>query len=250
MGLAGVTIKLYKETNGTSGWQTGTSGDALVASTITTGNWSHSFGSLPGGVTYYAVEAVPSGYLQTGGGPNGSAGNAYDTLCTVAGQTYTGNNFDDIQTDTCAASNISFKLSGSGLGHDDRHQPRGNTLQGETVTATFTVPAGEQLTLVSGHAPGPAFDATTAYKQVIFDQATATYLSAGTNSLTVQIPNCYYQIDFVCGPAMMFGRELRSRLRQHLLFGPGSAQKRRRRHPGLLHARRQSRRLCHHRLLA
>ena len=51
------------------------------------------------------------------------------------------------------------------------------------------------------HRAGPTFSDSTAYQQVIYQQATGTF-APGTHSLTVQIPNCYYQIDFVCGPAI------------------------------------------------
>ena len=79
----------------------------------------------------------------------------------------------------------------------------GNTQQGDTVTVTFTVPAGmnDPLTLVSYIAPRPTFSDSTAYQQVIYQQATGTF-APGTHSLTVQIPNSYYQIDFVCGVAI------------------------------------------------
>ena len=59
----------------------------------------------------------------------------------------------------------------------------------------------DQLTLVSYIAPGSSFSDSTAYQQVIYQQATGTF-APGTHSLTVKIPNCYYQIDFVCGPAI------------------------------------------------
>ncbi len=79
----------------------------------------------------------------------------------------------------------------------------GNTQQGDTVTVTFTVPSGmnDQLTLVCYIAPGSSFSDSTAYEQVIYQQATGTF-APGTHSLTVQIPNSYYQIDFVCGSAI------------------------------------------------
>ncbi len=59
----------------------------------------------------------------------------------------------------------------------------------------------DQLTLVSYVAPGSSFSDSTAYQQVIYQQATGTF-APGTHSLTVQIPNSYYQIDFVCGQAI------------------------------------------------
>ena len=59
----------------------------------------------------------------------------------------------------------------------------------------------DQLTLVSYIAPVPRWNASTAYEQQIFDEASGTF-APGTYSLTVLIPNSYYQIDFVCGPAI------------------------------------------------
>ena len=44
----------------------------------------------PAAGTYYVQESVPSGYIQTGGGPNGSAGNTYYTINATAGHSYTG----------------------------------------------------------------------------------------------------------------------------------------------------------------
>ena len=75
------------------------------------------------------------------------------------------------------------------------------------MTATFTValPAGvtsHTFTLVSYTAPAATFDANTAYLQQIYDSASITVTANGTYSLTVLIPNCYYQIDFVCDQAI------------------------------------------------
>ena len=44
---------------------------------------------------------MPSGYIQTGGGPNGTAGNAYYTIAAAAGHSYSGYNFDDFQIPNC-----------------------------------------------------------------------------------------------------------------------------------------------------
>ena len=59
-GLGGVTINLYKQSNNTSGLQTGTGGDTLVATTITAANGTYSFCNLTPG-TYYVQETVPCG---------------------------------------------------------------------------------------------------------------------------------------------------------------------------------------------
>jgi Matrixin/Prealbumin-like fold domain len=204
-GLSGVTINLYKESNNCSGLQTGSGGDTLVATTTTDSNGNYSFSSgLTAGVTYYVTESVPSGYLQTGGGPNGSAGCTYYTICAQSGQTYANNNFDDFYLDNCAATNISYTVYNSSCQTTTYTDLRGHTAQGNLVSVTFTIPSGaspDQVSLVSYTAPGSSFDSTTAYQQQIFDLATGTF-GPGTYTLTVLIPNCYYQIDFVCGAAI------------------------------------------------
>ena len=198
-GLGGVTINLYKESNGSAGLQTGSGGDALVASTKTASDGTYGFSGLTAGVTYYVVEVVPAGYVQTGGGPNGSAGCTYYTICAQTGKTYSGNNFDDFATSTCAVTNVSFLLGGC----TTVTNLRGNTQQGQTVTVTFTVPANttDQVTLVTYTAPGSSYSQGTAYLQQIFDQATGNF-GPGVHTLTVQIPNGFYQVDFVCGAAI------------------------------------------------
>ncbi len=189
----GVTIDLY----------TGSVGGTLLASTKTLSDGAYSFTNLMPG-TYYVQEAVPSGYIQTGGGPNGSAGNTYYTVTAAYGQTYAGNNFDDFQEPTCTPTGVSFTVNNNNC-LTTVSDLRGNTQQGDTVTVKFTVPAGpmsDQLSLVSYIAPGSSFNASTAYQQQIFDVASGTFAPGGTYTLTVLIPNCYYQIDFICGPAI------------------------------------------------
>src|SRR5262249_18684950 len=79
--------------------------------------------------------------------------------------------------------------------------------EGDFVTATFTVAKGASLSLslVSYTAPGATFDPNTANQQAIFDLATGMFGSASaamTYSLTIQVPNSYFQIDFVAGRAI------------------------------------------------
>ncbi len=198
--LGGVPINLYNDTNN-NGVLDG--GDSLVATTTTStvagqvGTYSFT-GLAPG--TYFVQEVVPSGYVQTGGGPNGSAGATYYTVTVQSGQAYAGNNFDDYQTPTCAPTNVSYYVVNNGS-TTSYSNLSGNTNQGNSVTAVFTVTMTETLSLVSYIAPGPSFDATTAYQQQIFDVASGTF-TPGTYMLTVLIPNSYYQIDFVCGQAI------------------------------------------------
>ena len=217
-GQCGVTIDLYQETNGSTGLQTGTGGDKLVATTVTASNGTYSFTDLAAG-TYYVAESVPTGYIQTGGGPNGSAGCTYYTISASAGQTYTGNNFDDYFEPTCSPSSYSFAVTNNcGVTTKGLTNLSGNTAKCDAVTVTFTVTMTEQLTLVSYIAPSNTWNQSIAYEQQIFDQDSGTY-TPGTYSLTVLIPNCDYQIDFVCGPAI---NELAPPTYNGVAYGPDS----------------------------
>ena len=75
------------------------------------------------------------------------------------------------------------------------------TISDGVATVPFTIAAGCEdikLSLVSYKAPGPTFDEQTADQQVLFDSKTHTY-STGTYTLSVAVPGCNYQIDFVYG---------------------------------------------------
>ena len=138
---SGVTIDLYQATSG---------GETFVASTATGSSGAYSFTvSTPG--TYYVQESVPSGYIQTGGGPSGSAGNSYYTIVAAAGHNYSGYNFDDYQIPTCTPINVCYKVTTPSGCSQTVTNLAGNTQQGDTVTVTFTVPSGmnDQLTLLS-----------------------------------------------------------------------------------------------------
>ncbi len=190
----GVTIDLYQATSG--------GGESFVASTTTAGNGTYSLNVSNAG-TYYVQEAVPSGYIQTGGGPDGSAGSSYYTVTATAGHSYSGYNFDDYLIPTCTPTNVSYKVTTPSGCSQTVSNLSGNTQQGDTVTVTFTVPSGmnDTLTLVSYKAPSSSFSDSNAYEQVIYQQETGTF-APGTHSLTVKIPSSYYQIDFVCGQAI------------------------------------------------
>ncbi len=195
----GIVIDLYQESNSTSGLQTGSGGDKLVATATTASSGMYSFTGLAAG-TYYVLEVVPSGYVQTGGGPNGAAGSTYYTVTVNSATTYGGNNFDDYQIPTCNPTCVSFVVNNNNC-LTTVGDLRGNTQQGDSVTVTFTVTAGmsDQLSLASYIAPTSTFNSSNAYEQVIFDEASGIF-TPGTHTLTVLIPNCYYQIDFFCGP--------------------------------------------------
>jgi hypothetical protein len=70
---------------------------------------------------------------------------------------------------------------------------------------TFSVAAGCQnvaVAFVSYSAPGPTFDERTADQQVLYQKVEATKSAGGPYELTVGVPNCYYQIDFVFPPVI------------------------------------------------
>ncbi len=198
---SGVTINLYEQTNNSGGLQVGSGGDTFVTSTTTMSNGTYSF-TLTSPGTYYVQESVPSGYIQTGGGPDGSAGNTYYTINATSGQDYSGNNFDDYLIPNCCSASVSFKVTTPGGSSQTVTNLSGNTAQGDTVTATITnAPANQDFTLVSYIAPSSSFSDSNAYQQEIYQQANGTY-SSGTLTLKVTIPCSYYQIDFVCGAAI------------------------------------------------
>ncbi len=207
----GVTIDLYQVTNSTA---------TLVATTTTASNGTYSFTETTPG-TYEVQEVVPTGYIQTGGGPSGSAGNAYYTINATAGRSYSGYNFDDFLIPTCTPTCVSYKVTTPNNRSTTVSDLAGNTQQGDTVTVTFTVPSGmnDTLTLVSYEAPSSSFTDSNAYEQTIYQQATGTF-SPGTHTLTVKIPNCDYQIDFVCGQSI---NELEPN-QNNDAYGPDSAE--------------------------
>lgn len=74
--------------------------------------------------------------------------------------------------------------------------------QGDHVRTEFTIaPNCEdvELSLVSYKAPGGTFDGETADEQTVYDYQTG-FFSAGTHSMEIDVPSCFFQVDFVKGP--------------------------------------------------
>lgn len=70
------------------------------------------------------------------------------------------------------------------------------------ATVSFHVAAGcsnVQLSLVSYSAPGPTFSQSTASQQVLFKSVTPPPFNSGGFSMTVAVPSCFFQVDFVRG---------------------------------------------------
>jgi hypothetical protein len=177
--------------------------------TTTAGDGSYSFNGLAAG-TYKVSEVIPAGYVQTGptsSVPNVtiSGGAATYSIVVSAGQSLSGFDFDNAETcDLSDFTNIHYTVSG-GSGTTHPRNLRGNTDPGDTVTVSFTYTGTERdhpVTLVSYAAPGSSFVASQAALQKIFQQSTVLANPGETYTLTVTLPNCDYQVDFVCGYAI------------------------------------------------
>ncbi len=75
--------------------------------------------------------------------------------------------------------------------------------EGGLATATFTVsPACEtaDVSLVTYKAPA----ATRAYPQTLFDRVTQRFSGGDSGSLTIAVPDCWFQVDLVTGPVIEY----------------------------------------------
>ncbi len=186
-GFGGVTIRLYRDVDG-NGQLTSADGSS-IASTTTASNGSYSFMNLALG-KYLVQEVVPTNWVRTAP----TMVDYYAVNVNTASQ-FGPFNFANFQKDVCHVTNVKYYVNNclvTGLG--------GNTHQNSVVKVTFTVPAGytDKVSLVSYKAPGPTFDPNTASQQTIYQVVTNTY-GPGTYTIQVNTPDCYYQVDFVCG---------------------------------------------------
>jgi hypothetical protein len=79
----------------------------------------------------------------------------------------------------------------------------GNVQPGDTVVVNFTVKPeceGTQFSLVSYTAPAATYSPGTAHQQKVHDSDTGTF--SGDGSLTMEVPECFYQTDFVSGAVL------------------------------------------------
>ncbi len=189
--LGGVTVNLYRDTDGDNTLDAIDSTPiASVVSDATTG--AYSFANLPAG-SYCVGEVVPTGYVRTV-----PLLAAYYSADVATGSSLGGLNFDNYKLCTATVTSVSFTVTTTSGSTQTVTDLRGNTHQGDTVTATFTLggttPA--RISLASYDAPTPTFQADNASQQTIFD-IDSEILSPGRHTLTVTIPTNYYQIDFV-----------------------------------------------------
>lgn len=191
--LAGVTLKLYQDTNANGKID---SGDRLMGTMVSGNDGSYQFSNLVAG-RYLVQEITPSGYVRT-------APALTDTYVVnaSAGAIYSNEDFDNYKkcSCNCGVSNISYMVVDPVTGTHTYCDLRGHTLEGDTVIVKFTVPANKSitLTLVSYTAPGGTFVASQAANQQVYQYSTGTF-GPGVHTMTVVIPKCYYQVDFVCG---------------------------------------------------
>jgi hypothetical protein len=187
--LGGVTVNLYADSdhNGVL-----SAADQIVAHTVSGANGAYTFTAQPG--AYFIGEVTPTGYLQTG-----PATPLYYTVSAASGGTSIENDFDNFLADCDVhdVTNVSYLINGTTV----VDQLRGSVHQGDTVEVIFTVPTGEtphRFSFVTYTAPGSTFDADFAHQQMVYDSDSGV-IGPGVHTLTVTVPDSYFQIDFVCG---------------------------------------------------
>lgn len=139
-------------------------------------------------------EAVPAGYVRAGRPPFGT-----HVVSVESDEVVSGRDFDNVKTSPFFVEKVSYKVTHHGVTKtfstlNDHVKP------GDTVEALFTVPAGKSSTvsLASYKARNSSSSRSSLPGQTLFDAATQTF-GAGVHSLTVAVPETYFQVDFVGG---------------------------------------------------
>jgi hypothetical protein len=208
--LAGVVVKLYADKNG-NGKVDATDGAALATKTSAAVTGGFSFTGL--GVGKFVLQETP-GANQVRTIPYLS--NEIAVNVTNKNGTYANNVFANyVKTfDKTAISNITYTINGT-----TTVTTLAGVKEGDTVKVNFTVAAGKtvELSLVSYKATAPFSNADNLQYQSIYQVATGVF-GAGKHSLTVKVPKCYFQLDFVGGKAIdQFGPA-----GSHILYGSQS----------------------------
>jgi hypothetical protein len=189
---AGVKVELFRDLNHNGVLDSGDGNPVRV--TVSKADGSYSFTNLFG--PFYFVKALArSNEVRTA--PLTSSYYSAD----VSTGNVTGLDFDFFHMpNKTVLKNVHFLINGT----TDVKNLRGHVHQGDTVQAFFDVPAGKtvQVTLVSYEAPGPKFDANTASQQQVFQVQTQSFTGPGTFSLTVRVPDSFFQVDFVLGSVL------------------------------------------------
>ena len=189
--LGGTVIKLYADTN-LNGIRDAGDGAAVATATTAALTGVYSFNVTTLGL-YFVEEVVPAGFVRTA-----PTFFNYIPVNVAASDTYAGNNFANFELcDLSRLSNVTYVINGT----TTVTNLRGNVNQGDTVRVNFSITAGataHQYSLVSYTAPSPVFIAAESGLQQVFDSATGVF-GPGSWSMTIVVPNCYFQVDFVCG---------------------------------------------------
>ena len=193
--LAGIVVKLYEDKNA-DGALDAADGAAIATQASAAGTGRFSFGGLS--VGKYLLEGIPgANHVRTA--PEVEKTIAVDV--THKNGTYGNNVFANyVKTfDKTAITNISYTINGT----TTVTTLLDNVQQGDTVTANFTVKAGKtvELSLVAYKATAPYSSGDNLQYQKLVDVDTGVF-AAGTHSLTVEVPDCYFQIDFIGGQAI------------------------------------------------
>lgn len=197
--LAGVVVKLYRDRNA-NGVVDAADGAALAGKASAAGTGAFAFAGLATGK--YLLQQTPGANMVR---TAPTLGDAIAVAITKKNGTYPNHVFADFvkDFDRSAMTAVSYTINGTRT----VSSLAGQVAQGDTVTANFTVAAGKSVTLslVSYKAPAPTSNAQNLQLQEASEVATGTF-SAGTHSLTVKVPDCYFQVDFVGGaPIDRFG---------------------------------------------
>ncbi len=195
--MKGVSVQLYQDTNNDG---TLDSGDHLVGSMASGADGSYAFNNLAPG-NYFVKESPPAGFVRT----VPTTASPYYSVSLADGQAVTGEDFANFHKPNLGAvTNVSFTVTTPSGTSTTVTNLRGHTQQGDTVTVNFTVAANAgptTVSLVSYNAPGSSFNANDASQQTIDVFASGTF-DPGPHSLSVPLPNNYYQVDFVLGAAI------------------------------------------------
>ena len=185
----GVTVQLFKA-----------GGSTPIAGAVSDSKGNYSFTKLATG-NYVVKELTPAGWMQTVGG----GGLAVDL--TKAGQKVVGQNFDNFDSalySTSWVSDLHFSVrSQAGVA-----SPTSTTLagvkSGDWVTATFKLSKTEPVWLVAYAAPNGTFNTANLEGQRVFYEAEDSAGNSGTVTMTVAVPNGYFQLDLVAGPPINY----------------------------------------------
>ncbi len=197
--LAGVTLKLYIDRNRNQ--RLDPTDGPPIATTETAADGTYVFAGQSAG-NYLVQQATPDNFVPTGEPPTGALAVAVDE-----GATHSGVDFQDYQIEQIAIKNVYFRITHNG--RTKRFAALDDNVQaGDTVKVVFTVPRNATATfsLVSYQVSRGTLFPPEPRDQEIYRSDTGTF-GPGVHSLTVQVPNHRFEVDFVLGyPLEQFGK--------------------------------------------